>query len=178
MIIDNSKRLDELNVFAKNFAQSVGMDTEVNVLDIIKENYLGLYIHSTKEIQLSVLAMQEEWSKHKENISFEEFLIVILCHELGHSIDQNNDARELLQRLELDKYFVEALELKNVDYYNSVIKGIIEHKKESELAAWHNGRTFVPVALLDFYDKYNEMSLNRYVEMFTKLSEDTWRDIQ
>ncbi|MDA2251876.1 hypothetical protein [Bacillus thuringiensis] len=113
-----------------------------------------------------------------EGINPEDYLEIVLCHELGHVIDPDltfeevNKIKAIKEKLNDGYERLDSLNVKDEEYIhlrerlNNTLSELKKIEYPAEIRACHLGRRFVPDHLVELYDKHREGTLKTYLASY------------
>ncbi|MBP1935017.1 hypothetical protein [Ammoniphilus resinae] len=134
---------------AENFLRNFGIDipvVEMTQIDLGVARYDCL--NNKFEINLHIIEFEAE----KMEMSLNDYIKILMCHEIGHYLDNN-----VVDRTNMYLQFLEDVKKGNHSYQAEY--DMSQVICDSEIIAWENGRKFVPEELLE---KYEEMNIKNY----------------
>jgi hypothetical protein len=151
------KNMNLINV-AKNFLKDKSIK-----LDVVEE-FVSPTVARYDPVRKSIFINNSMFNP-EEGLSRVDFLYVILCHEIGHYLD--NDLDKLMKKIGdlQDKIYTTY---KNGSDYDEVMLNI----KEMEINAWEKGRPLVPEHLTNQYEIINKASFERGLATKSKMIMD------
>ncbi|MCR1833153.1 hypothetical protein NSA56_01915 [Oceanobacillus caeni] len=139
-------------------------DMEKFVMSFLKQNNLNVNVEITNKdkniasynSRINTLAFNpdkiSQENARKYNISIENYLLLILSHELGHYCDK--DRVELLNRTQ-----VLSCEINKGNYTVEIENELLSINKILERNAYRLGKKYVPTHLNDEYELLNEKNM-------------------
>jgi hypothetical protein len=128
--------------------------------DFLMQNNIQLDLEENNEFETVACYIQEKniiyinssmliKESEQSGLSWEDYLIIIMAHEIGHHLDVNLSELMIESNKQHDELYAELINGFDMQYFLQLIK-------EREVNAWQNGRRFIPEHL-----KYQNELLNR-----------------
>lgn len=149
----------KLNEFLKKHNKD---DIEIEFIEDEKEQKFEMKAEVTENaIKIYPQNIKESYIREGFKISLLDYYIIVLCHEIGHFLDESFNYEEIVRDLN---------NIKNIYERNSIINSNIAAINSiiiKEINAMEYGKRYVPQELESYYKKMNELNTRSY---WTKLS--------
>lgn len=149
---------------AREFLDKKGFQ-DIKLEETDDDSKFGSYRYGhSKTISLNLTKIIEE--ANERNISPIDAMLLTLCHEIGHCVDD-------LKANRIEKYQDALTELdvkghrhriEDILYFNGIM---------TELIAWTNGEKYIPKRLLHAYKCSNIQSMSSYIQQFMDMMVET-----
>lgn len=174
--------IGDLNISLKQKAEELLVKSGLP-LSLIVEEIPGGYQATFNKMNQSVSVNLRLIIRNslKEQIDPIDYIEVVICHELGHAVDTELTTEFLQQRESaFEIYFKKRAELDQSgcseqdykDFKQEIIRQvdkIEELEYPAEERAYSLGLKYVPVRLLDLYNKQNKERLDSYKENYREM---------
>ncbi|WP_445480449.1 hypothetical protein ACULLL_09920 [Lysinibacillus irui] len=133
-------------------------DIELKASD--EEHYEMSYNLNEHSINYNVKTLKNDLKEDFEDINFEDYFIIILCHEIGHVLDENLEKNHNHTMSLLDKIQQNPFAKINKKFLNDIKNNLIQNEKN----AWFIASEIIDESMKKDLNKVMEKSLKDAIE--------------
>lgn len=163
---------EQIQSFTADFLERHSLSALSFSVEEESASHLARYFHADNRIELFYNQFVSSYLINSTRYSFEDYLTLILCHEIGHSLDPSfkaiyDSSIELTNELaKLVSIFESAPAIETLE---QILDKFTEYRDLTFLAehnAWKEGYSVVPPSLRESYDVFNQENLDAYEKHF------------
>lgn len=147
----------------------------VEILQIENENKYGScasYDYISNKIRININGIKKEYQKicvqYKNKSRFEEFVDIILLHEIGHAKDKKIGDYWKNRH----KYLYELEQAKNIEEIERLIIELGSNILQSEIDAWQYAENYVKEKEKMFFKYFRDKCIEKYIRDIEYLKEN------
>ncbi|UKJ44302.1 hypothetical protein [Lysinibacillus sp. ACHW1.5] len=133
-------------------------DIELKVSD--EERYEMCYSLDEHSIYYNVETLRNDLKEDFNDIDFEDYFIIILCHEIGHALDENLEKNHMHSTKLWDKIQQNLFAKTNKKFLNDIKNNAIQNEKN----AWNKAAQIIDESMKMDFEKVMEKSLKDAIE--------------